>query len=246
MTNTPSSYPTTTDSFTVKQNHIDVYQDDHINKLQNSVVALQTYIGTNPHGSKTNLTERLAVSLGSSGSIRLGSTFPASPVDGQAFWNSSEPAFYVYSTLTGTWASSQNLSNVVFEYTGVVDTGGGAEVIATTQNAGASQSTCYRYLYKTGAGFGTVFYSKFKKVAGMTTITVWARLWNLGVNGSVFRCTIGTVNGTILTVVGAPAWVSVGIGISGLTNGTTYDVVGELNASASNPAYCGNIIGIVS
>lgn len=54
-----SSYPGALDSFTTKTDNVDAILASHVNDLQNSVVAIQTELGTNPSAGFSDVTARL-------------------------------------------------------------------------------------------------------------------------------------------------------------------------------------------
>ena len=62
-----SAYPAALDSFTDKQNDQDDVDASHVTDLQNSIVAIQTELGTDPAGTATDLKTRLAVSINDNG-----------------------------------------------------------------------------------------------------------------------------------------------------------------------------------
>ena len=223
----------------------DVDQNDH-NILKGEIIALQTYVGTSPQGSAADLTTRLARSIGTDGVFQKGAAFPATTYDGQPFWRSDEPAFYVYSTTTGTWTSSQNLSNLAFEYSGATYGSGFAGEASAT--SGVVTGGSFRYLAGAYANvYGTVWTSKFKKVAGMTNITVHHKTWRHTSGDGYFRLWVGTIGGSAqASATPFPAWASFVLGISGLTNGTTYDVVAEVKGSTAQAVCISDIVGIVS
>ena len=65
------------------QNEVhDVDENDH-NILKEEIIALQTYVGTNPHGSQSSLADRMYVCIGTDGALRQGSTEPTNPLTGQ-------------------------------------------------------------------------------------------------------------------------------------------------------------------
>lgn len=74
-----SNYPGSLDTFTTKTDHVDEYMAAHINDAQNSIVAVETELGTDPAGSASDLKTRLAISLQNSGSLILAAiaTLPA-------------------------------------------------------------------------------------------------------------------------------------------------------------------------
>lgn len=71
---------------------------------------------------------------------------------------------------------------------------------------------------------------KFKKISGVSTITLWARGYTGDTGGGVetlwVKCDIGGQNNETSMNSTTPAWLtSVNIDVSGLSNGTTYDGV---------------------
>ena len=75
-----SVYPGALDTFSTKQDGVaHVIYAAHVNDLQNSVVAIETQLGTDPAGSATDLKTRLAQSIQDSGPLFLAAmaTLPA-------------------------------------------------------------------------------------------------------------------------------------------------------------------------
>jgi len=62
-----SVYPGTLDSFTTKQDGVDLYKAAHMNAVQAAVVAIEAELGTDPAGTMTDLKTRLAVGLNDDG-----------------------------------------------------------------------------------------------------------------------------------------------------------------------------------
>lgn len=245
-------YPTSISSLTTKFNEVDDVDASHVNRLQNEVIALQTYIGTNPHGNTGRLTDRLYVCIGTDGALRKGSAFPGSPIDGQAFWKSDESTLYVYGTVNGTWAAPVTLSNLAYSYIGNSKSGNvglaQGEINSVNLNPTIAETGYYRFFATNSSAYRTFFEAKLRKVAGMTTVTTHVNVWTNSGHSADLRMSVGTLSGTIGWKTNTdPAWSQVAIGISGLTNGTTYDVIGELRSTgSSNPAFCSHIVGILS
>ena len=68
-----SSYPGALDSFTTKTDQVDIVAAAHINDMQNAIVATQTELGTDPAGSLTDITTRLAVAIAGDGLLAFAS-----------------------------------------------------------------------------------------------------------------------------------------------------------------------------
>ena len=259
MTNTPAVFPTSLVSFTVKTNEVDVVNDDDVNKVQNEVVAMQSVIGTFINGSKTNLTQRLAVMMATNGAIAQSSgAFPGSPVEGQYFWRPDLITAYVYSSSAAAWQSlGQSLSNSIFEWQTMalppsagVASGTDVGMVMSAGYTPTFPSTLNRQfiVVKSGTGFNTFYHSKFKKISGISSVLCYASLWTGAGGGAVAgaRFTIGSVSGT--TTYGTaqrttPEWESVTLDISALAAGTIYDVVAEVCGS-SDLGYVNAIKGI--
>jgi hypothetical protein len=94
--------------------------------------------------------------------------------------------------------------------------------------------------------------SKFLKVAGISTVTIQARLWNdyNSANAeAVLTVDVGGQNNTVKnTNSQTPGWVTASnIDVSSLTNGTTYDITISLLCEDENHnAYCSAVILIAS
>lgn len=99
-----ATYPGGLWSPTTKIDKVDLVQASHINDMQDEVVAIQTELGADVAGNKTNLLQRLAVMMATNGAIAQGSAFPTNPVEGQLFYRTDEDTPYV-ADVNGTWDS---------------------------------------------------------------------------------------------------------------------------------------------
>ncbi len=250
--NTPSPYPSLVATYTVKVNHIDVYNDDHINKLQNDVIALQTYIGTNPHGNKAELTTRIAQMMATNGAIAQGVAFPTGPVEGQEFWRTDLTTLYVYGN--SAWnAQGQSFSNYLFQYAGALQPSSVKGEVTASSYLDSTTAPKMRYLRNgNAAAFGTVWESVFKKVSGINTVTIKALVWvDSGVSGvgAALRISIGSVTaiGLGTTFRTTPELITFSLDVSGLGANTFYNVTADLApTNTTGNAFCGNIIGFGS
>lgn len=66
-----ADYPGTLPSFASKTDAVDYVMADHINDVQNEIVAIATELGTDPAGDQTDVKTRLAVSLDVDGTLKL-------------------------------------------------------------------------------------------------------------------------------------------------------------------------------
>lgn len=152
------------------------------------------------------------------------------------------------------WASNSAPSNVLFQYVGQVDQQGASagEVVGTTLVPNAATGN-YRFLqYNPGGTYAQIWSSKFIKIAGVSTVTVYARIWQRRALGSIcnIKVDIGGANGNVSGTASqvTPEWKSFTIDVSGLSNGTAYDVTAYLKEPNSNSEilYCSDIIGFGS
>lgn len=147
--------------------------------------------------------------------------------------------------------SSAVLSNVVFSF--AISGVGGPDVVGTIVGDDiTSQNNITRQVwavYDTDTNYHTILTSKFKKIAGISTVTVWCSIWNSANDHSAnCKVIIGSVNGNVTGTSGQTSaeWNSFDIDVSSLTNGTTYDVTIQLKNTGDGLSYMDSIIGIAS
>jgi hypothetical protein len=239
-------YPTSLVTFTTKTNHVDVYDASHVNRIQEEVVALQTYIGTNPHGSKNTLTDRLGVMIATDGTLAHSAGFPAASAEGQAFWRTDQQTLYIFGN--SAWNSQgQSLSNVLFTYclSGAVS-GSAAGITASTSATPVPVANKYMWAPTAANVYQTAVIGEVKKLSGMSSIRVDGSIWCAS-QGTILRASIGSVVGSVKTTAIVPTWNTVTLDISGLANGTVYSFVAEVFASNESTAgYMNSLIGIAS
>lgn len=151
------------------------------------------------------------------------------------------------------WATPPSTSNVLFQYLGSVTAqGSGIGEVTATVLTGATTGN-YRYLEAPGLLAYTAEQAwKFVKIAGINTVTIWTKLWSAttGSQASLkvdIGSTTGNVSGTLNQT--SPEWNSFTIDVSGLSNGTTYDVTASLRDAQGNTGtknFCGIIMGFGS
>jgi len=140
------------------------------------------------------------------------------------------------------------LSNAIFNWSGVdtvtASQSGLYEGTDQTADAGAATFNYYYFVNDRLAPF-TILTSKFRKIASINTITIYAKLWAADTNGtreSVLTVDIGGQSNTAHSVNSiTPTWYA-GTGtinVSGLSDGTVYDITISLhNETNSWDAYC--------
>lgn len=145
-----------------------------------------------------------------------------------------------------TWAAVTNTSNVIFQYVGAIETvSSGGEMQAATLTD-TSDIEEYRYIRNEGTTERTILTSKWKKIVGVNTATVYGEIWTDDSSGTpTLKVDIGGENnsgagaGGIIT----PTWINFDVDVSGLSDGTVYDVSIILdNADNSNFSYISNLV----
>jgi hypothetical protein len=150
-----------------------------------------------------------------------------------------------------------SLSNVIFSWNGseywVKNVGGlYSSETSLTLDPGIAATFGYTYFAVVGATYRNILISKFKKIAGISTITIQARLWSDSADAgeeTILNVDIGGQANTVKSVTSTtPAWVTAAdIDVSSLTNGTTYDITIQLkNEGAGGISYCSAVILIAS
>lgn len=154
------------------------------------------------------------------------------------------------------WATASILSNVLFQFSAAVSgTGTGiGEISGTTLTPGAVAGN-YRFLSRRSGGSGsynTVWATKWKKIAGVSTVTYYAQIWNSGEvsETSNIKVDVGGQNSNVSGTANqqTPEWVTNTIDVSSLSNGTVYDVtvsVSHISANTGND-FLGNLISFGS
>jgi len=152
----------------------------------------------------------------------LGSALTDPGADRIMFWDDSAGVFTWLTvgtnlTLTGTTLSADdqgNTSNTIWAWSGEKD----AEITET--------STTYV----------TWFRFRFKKIAGISTVTAWARLWNTGSFMAYMNVDIGGASAETTEPGAFVKWATnIGVvDVSGLSDGTTYDGIIQLKRHASD------------
>lgn len=238
-----SDYPGSLDTWVSLTDKEDLAEASDINKIKAAIEAVQTEIGTDPAGTKTDLVARLAVLLEADGSLRQGTSFPASPAEGDMFYRTDEDTLYIYDG--SEWDSvGITLSNVIFNYHGnVVNTTSKGEYSGTSLNP-ADAAGVYRFLQSDATVAETQMTAKWTKIAGINTIRCIPRIWNRsGGQTTTLTINIGGQTQTWTETATSPTWKTANtIDVSSLTDGTTYDILIQLHTSVNSfEAYCSDV-----
>jgi|GEM_PF-6275432 len=248
-------YPGAIKTFTSKTNKVDLVDASHINDLQEEVNAIETELGTDVAGSATDLKTRLAVCLADSGVIRNGSSFPGSPPEGMVFYRSDEQKFYGRASASWKDFTQGAFSNVLFSFTLA------AGVRTIYKGTGLVPSTGNEYAFwgmsTNSSSYETVIpVFKWTKISTVSTVTIHAKIWQNNNTGDAddkanLKVDIGGQSGNVSGSEDrvTPEYVTFTIDVSGLSNGTNYDVTIQLKHMKSGGpgfSYLESIIAIGS
>ncbi len=140
-----------------------------------------------------------------------------------------------------------NTSNVVFCYGAGAESG--ANFITYTAYTGFDPATARYYYWINNAGSGTyatIFATKFKKIAGISTVSIHCWIWNASGDSTTCQVNIGTANNAGSASANTPTYTTFDVDVSGLTNGTLYDVTIRIKRDAGGQSCISGIIGIAS
>ncbi len=164
---------------------------------------------------------------------------------------SNSGKFLTTNGTVASWGSTSNLSNVLFQYSAAVDqaTTDQGEVISSSLTT-TSATGAYRFLQTSNNGsYQTVWSTKWKKISGISTITIYAQVWDSAAIGSAdLKVNVGSASGTTTGHSNTdPSWFNFTIDVSGLSDGTVYDVTAQLQSdSAIRNANMGTLIAFGS
>lgn len=139
-------------------------------------------------------------------------------------------------------------SNVIFAWSGTevfLASGSGYGLAnATTLTGTDTEIVGYVYFISESTSFQTILKSRFTKISGIDTVTIHARLWAANVGATVeavLQVDIGGQTNTVKSVTSTtPSWVTTSdVDVSGLVDGTTYDLdIGLSNETNNATGYC--------
>lgn len=236
------AYDSAITTFTTKTDKVDLVAAAHINSVQSELVTIETILGTNVKGDRTDLKTRLNNALDADGSILSGVSFPSPALPTQGFYRTDIETYYLRNAANTTWnALGSSLSNMVFCWNGKLDDADAMFHISNSLDPNAASVVSADYMYiKTAniGGYDDVLKSKFTKISGINTITWWAYGVHTatGANRSLnVKVDVGGVNSlsTAIDSGQTPEWTSNTLDVSALSNGTTYDITVSIGTGSS-------------
>lgn len=141
-----------------------------------------------------------------------------------------------------TWSA---VGGVIFVWAGSVDQQGTDDGLYIGTNSNSDGVTTeYMYFNSDATSAATMLRSKWIKRATVSTVTWYGYVWNLdGAGKSHVTVDVGGQNSTNNATGQSKSWVTNTIDVSGLTNGTAYDVQIKLHTdNASHNAHLGSVI----
>ena len=230
-------------------NEVDEVDEGDHNILKGEIIALQTYVGTNPQGSKSDLTTRLAIMISTNGAINGSNGFPANTTPMRLFYRTDQETLYIrrYDN-AAEQAIGGSLSNVIYSsnrsqtknmtttYAAITSTSILGASLSGTQysywgmDAGNTYSTCHPVI-------------RWPKISGVSTMIFKGNIWQITADGQtqLLELAVGTATGTVsLANTQTPTEVTVTVDLTGLGNGTYYDIViSQKRQTTSSTIYLG-------
>ena len=197
-----STYPSNIPIFPNLTDEVDVVAANDENSARNEIIALCTYIGTNPQGSQGDLTTRIAQMMATNGAVAQGIAYPTNAIEGQLFWRTDLITLYIYGS--SNWNSlGQSLSNTIFSFSNI-------KLNSSTESTLPTFTTTY-------------VLSRFRKISGISTVDINYYVIGVGLSSFTVTAVIGPTS--IGIVMSSNAWSQGSLDVSGLTNGSYYDIV---------------------
>lgn len=235
-------------------NDVDVVDQNDHNILKGEIIALQTTIGTNPHGNRNNLADRLnAVMSGSGGFVNV-TAVPASTYVGKYWYRTDLETMQVVKSDNTVQSIGGSLSNIIYNST-VFNTDSALNYKCFFNEGTMTPSIAGSALTFWGCSHSNSWLqmrpiTRWRKITGITTLVAYIDFWSDGNGGRTTQISFGI--GATTDVSSSSAGSTVGtdilsIDVSGLNVGTYYDIVFKAIASGAggNKTYLGNhaIIG---
>ena len=149
-----------------------------------------------------------------------------------------------------SWQTPPSLSNVIYCWldsdVGTTNVFGMVEGTSLTPTM-STYTVNYHFFGVYGLTYRTILTGRFVKIAGISTVTIHARIWTSDPTSgrlAYLSADIGGQSNSVNILSNTPSWVTTStIDVSSLTNGTGYDITIQLkNENSGASAYCSGII----
>ena len=214
-------------------NHVDVYDAENIKALNREVIALQTYVGTSPQGNRGSLSDRISAVLSGSGGYVLTTAIPVETYPGKTWYRTDLDVLQVVKATNAVQTIGNSFSNVLYVAPLVGQTTPGLGFVEGTLQTVTTGTTPIKFKYfvkSQGTTFGTHHpVLRFRKFTGINTIDFVGRIWCGGgaADQVALQIAVGGNTGTSAGIADStsPTQVTASVDVSGLNNGTAYDLV---------------------
>lgn len=211
-------------------NEIDPYDAADHNILKDEIIALQTYIGTNPHGDQGSLADRFNAMHNASGYLINSAGTPQPTSVGMIWYDTADDVIKVIPNDKVPVSVGGGQSNTIFAWAGFDNHAADSRQGLSVSNGGSLETTslCDVYYYNGAEAYFDMIHFKFKKISDISTAIFYARAFRLSNScAAKIKLTIGSAVGSGVTAVLGrtdPQWYEiVSLDLTGLDNGTAYD-----------------------
>lgn len=191
------AYDSAISSFTIKTDKVDLVSASHINTLQSEIVTIETVLGTNVKGNRTDLKTRLNNALDADGSMLSGTSYPSPALPSQVFYDTSLDTMYIRNAANTAWNSVTTLACFFSAYhSSTMDlTTSPSKVQFNTEDfdvgSNYDNATNYRFIAPTSGKYIFTFTSVQSNLTGEGCIVFLYK------NGSVYRVIAGCADGSV-------------------------------------------------
>ena len=235
-----STYP---NSILVKANVTnevdDVDQNDH-NILKGEIIALQTYVGTSPQGSRNDLTTRLTYMINGSGVVNNSTGFHTDTTPCRLHYRTDSETLYIRRADNTNWQSiGGSFSNIIYSWRGV-ESGAIQNTFGFGFSNGLAGGTSGDHFYMIRQGNSVGSYVPFLnnipfiKISGIATLDCYVKTKSNALQDYAVRFNAGALNKTY-TVTAAQTTgtlIKLSLDVSSLNNGTYYNMQVDLSETA--------------
>jgi hypothetical protein len=176
------AYDSAVITFTTKTDKVDLVQAAHMNAVQAELVTIETILGTNVKGDRTDLKTRLNNALDADGSLLSGTSYPSPSYPSQPFYKTDVDLFYIRNAANSAWTSVTAVPTTEYVTAGSVSFNTETTVVTVDKTISAGKTVL---LIATGYGYmdGTTSYVTLRLKAGGSTVqTIKQYDWGVSTN----------------------------------------------------------------